>query len=96
MQQAQICRWRENHGRGWGSAINYGLRMEIDGDVLLVSRLSHGLRAFRLASVQQLEFIGKESPVDVPDEFVEAIRIALAADDEFRKWTSNFELLMTH
>lgn len=70
--------------------------MEIDGDIVLVSKLSHGLHAYRMTTEKSCEFIGKESLVDIPEEFVVAVREALSADDEFRKWTSNFELLMTN
>ena len=42
------------------------------------------------------EFIGNSSTVDVPDEFVDAVSGAIAADDEFRKWTPDFELLMVN
>mgnify|MGYP003394802433 CR=1 FL=1 len=96
MRQAQICRWRENHGRGWGSTIYSGLRIEIEGEHILISNLSHGLRAFRMTTSHHYEFIGNSSTVDVPDEFVDAVSGAIAADDEFRKWTPDFELLMVN
>ena len=92
-QTGEFIQWREKRREGWSETCYSGIRFNLDGYVVVVSKLSHGLRALPFKHRSNYQYIAEPIDLVVPDQLVNAARKALAADGEFQQQLPTFEAL---
>jgi hypothetical protein len=94
--KTELRRWRERRGKEWGQTEYQGLLLEgpVDMPLLLVSKLSHGLRVIEMKNPGNYRFEEGVVLVEVSAEFLREVFAALEADRRFQQQLPYFESLI--
>ena len=92
---AQKVSWREARGTGWSKTLYSGLKIYTGNRIVIVSRLSHGLRVISMSDESKFDFVYPPStPVHVSDGFVLLAGVFLMTDEAFQQMTPEYEKMM--
>lgn len=83
-QYMEIVTWKEDRDGEWSNTTYSGLRTEIDGREVLISKLSHGWRVFPIVDRKKYNFLFTEKITEIPFGLFTQVRLALKADTEFQ------------
>jgi hypothetical protein len=93
--RAERRTWKEKRVGGKSETTYRGLYIELDWQVLLVSKLSHGLRVIEVQNMDDYYFERESSEVELSTTFWEAIVKAFRVDQEFQKQLPEYKRLLS-
>ncbi len=95
MHNAFKVLWRENRGEGqWSGTLYSGLRIDLDGKPVVITKLSHGLRVVQVLDETKYHWEGVSIPCQVSDALIKDARIFLSWDQRFQQHMTEYSRLM--